>query len=351
MPRRSDLILTAIAPLVWGSSYIVTTEMMPQGYPLTLAMLRALPAGLILLVLVRRLPQGHWWWRVFVLGALNFTVFWTCLFLAAYRLPGGVAATVGAVQPMIVILLARCILGTAIRPASVVAAGVGMAGVALLILGPEARMDMGGVIAGLGGAASMGAGTVLTRKWQPPVGLLTFTAWQLTAGGLLLVPLAVIFEPPLPQLDVLNWIGLLWLGMIGAAFAYVIWFRGVARLPPSIVSGFGFLSPLSAVVLGWVILAEALSYWQIVGGALVLAALVLGQRVGQRAGQSAGPGGPDCPPGISGVSPPDPQDISSAKKAGPVFAWIGCHSEMRKRAKPSGPSPAGSIDTPGTLSA
>ncbi|CAI2931745.1 protein of unknown function [Aminobacter niigataensis] len=49
MSRNSDLLLTAIAPAIWGSTYIVTTEFLPAGYPLTVAMLRALPAGLLLL--------------------------------------------------------------------------------------------------------------------------------------------------------------------------------------------------------------------------------------------------------------------------------------------------------------
>ena len=51
MKHSSDIILTALAPAIWGSTYLVTTEMLPAGYPLTLAVLRALPAGLLLLVL------------------------------------------------------------------------------------------------------------------------------------------------------------------------------------------------------------------------------------------------------------------------------------------------------------
>ena len=57
MSRASDILLTAIAPAVWGSTYIVTTELLPAGYPLTVAMLRALPAGLLLLLLVRLYRQ------------------------------------------------------------------------------------------------------------------------------------------------------------------------------------------------------------------------------------------------------------------------------------------------------
>ncbi|MCG2601145.1 MAG: hypothetical protein KBO59_26975, partial [Achromobacter sp.] len=98
MSRSADLLLTAAAPAIWGSTYVVTTLMLPQGYPLTVAMLRALPAGLLLLLAVRQLPHGIWWLRTAILGALNFSVFWALLFVAAYRLPGGVAATLGAVR-------------------------------------------------------------------------------------------------------------------------------------------------------------------------------------------------------------------------------------------------------------
>ena len=55
-----DLLLTALAPAIWGSSYIVSTELLPQVPPMTVALLRALPAGLLLLAFARRLPQGVW---------------------------------------------------------------------------------------------------------------------------------------------------------------------------------------------------------------------------------------------------------------------------------------------------
>ncbi len=277
MPRRMDLLLTALAPAIWGSSYLVTTEFLPDGYPLTVAMLRALPAGLLLLVIVRRLPDPGWWGRVFLLGALNFSVFWALLFVAAYRLPGGVAATVGAVQPLIVIFLAYFFLRKPILAPSVLAAIGGMGGVALLVLGPEAALDPLGIAAGLGGALSMAAGTVLSRKWQPPVSLLTFTAWQLTAGGLLLLPLALWIEPPLPALTAENVLGLAYLGLIGAAFTYLLWFRGVSRIEPSALSALGFLSPITALLLGWAVLGQDLTLLQIVGFLTVLASVWLSQ--------------------------------------------------------------------------
>ncbi|KZB71302.1 MULTISPECIES: EamA family transporter [Thalassospira] len=283
MNRTTDLCLTALAPIIWGSSYIVTTEMLPDGFPLTVALLRALPAGLILLLVVRQLPPAGWRTRVFILGALNFAVFWSMLFVAAYRLPGGVAATLGAIQPLLVLFLARFALGSGITILGVIAAISGLIGVAMLVLGPTSSLDPIGIAAALFGAASMAAGTVMTRKWQPPVSPLTFTAWQLTAGGLLLIPVALIIEPGFPMPTPVNLVGLVWLGLIGAALTYFLWFRGIARLGPTTVTSFGFLSPTSAVLLGWVILGEALSPLQMTGVIVVLVSIWLGQRAARPA--------------------------------------------------------------------
>lgn len=278
MSRTTDILLTALAPAIWGSTYLVTTEALPEGYPVTLAALRALPAGLLLLAVTRCLPPRAWLGRSFLLGSLNFALFWVLLFVAAYRLPGGVAATLGAVQTMIVILMARGWLGTPIRAGAVAASATGVVGVALLLIGPEARLDPIGVAAGLGGAASMAAGTVLSRKWQPPVSALSFTAWQLTAGGLILLPLALIVEPPLPPLTATNLAGLTWLGLIGAAATYVIWFRGLARIEPGAVSMLSMMSPLTAVILGWAWLGQALTPLQVIGAVIVLGSVWAGQR-------------------------------------------------------------------------
>ncbi|MBY6121529.1 EamA family transporter [Mameliella alba] len=298
MSRTTDIFLTALAPAIWGSTYLVTTEALPDGYPVTLAALRALPAGLLLLAVTRCLPPRAWLGRTFLLGSFNFAVFWVLLFVAAYRLPGGVAATLGAVQTMIVILMARGWLGTPIRAGAVAASAAGVLGVALLLIGPEARLDPVGVAAGLGGAASMAAGTVLSRKWQPPVSALSFTAWQLTAGGLILLPLALIVEPPLPPLTATNLAGLTWLGLVGAAATYVIWFRGVARIEPGAISMLSLMSPLTAVILGWAWLGQALTPVQAVGAVIVLGSVWAGQRANR---PSAAPAVAPIP---AGVKPP-----------------------------------------------
>jgi probable blue pigment (indigoidine) exporter len=268
------LAATAFAPLTWGTTYAVTTELLPPDKPFLAAAIRALPAGLLLLLATRRLPQGVWWWKASALGALNIGVFFALLFVAAHRLPGGAAATIGAVQPLLVAVMASRWIGERLTAAKIAAAAVGLAGVALLVLQSQARLDAVGVAAALGGAASMAGGLVLTKKWGQPASL-AVTSWQLTAGGLLLVPLALFAEGPLPaQLSGLNVAGYAYLSLAGTALAYALWFRGLQLLPAFSASLLGLLSPLVATATGWLVLHQQLSPGQTAGAVLILGTLV-----------------------------------------------------------------------------
>ncbi|WP_319925231.1 hypothetical protein [Xenorhabdus littoralis] len=66
-----NILLTALAPIVWGSTYIITTEVLPPDMPLLASTIRALPAGILLLLICRTSPKGIWLFRIMVLGLLN----------------------------------------------------------------------------------------------------------------------------------------------------------------------------------------------------------------------------------------------------------------------------------------
>lgn len=270
---------TALAPAVWGSTYIVTTEMLPAGHPLFAGLMRALPAGLVALAVGRTLPRGGWWWRALMLGVLNIGLFFPLLFAAAERLPGGVAATLGAVQPLIVAGLAVVLLPEPPSARQFVWGAVGVVGVALVVLGPEATLDPVGVAAGLGGAGAMALGVTLTKRWGRPVGVspVAFAGWQLTFGGLALLPVTAVLEGAPPTIDGQAMAGYLWLGAVGGLAAYILWFRGIAGLPLTSVALLGLLSPLTATMLGSVVLGESFGAAQFAGFVLALAAIVGGQ--------------------------------------------------------------------------
>ncbi|WP_114907764.1 EamA family transporter [Ornithinimicrobium murale] len=279
-PGASVTLATAVAPVVWGTTYVVTTLFLPEDHPLWSGALRALPAGLIALAISRRLPQGLWWGRALLLGTLNIGAFFPLLFLAAYLLPGGVAAIFGAAGPLFVAVLAFPLLGERATRWRLGWGVVAVAGVALMVLLPETALSATGLLAGLASALAMALGTVLSKRWGRPVGPMSYAGWQLTAGGLVIVPLAVLVEGPPPQLDAAAIGGYAWLSLIGALLAYVLWFRGVGHLPAGAVAFLPVISPLVAALLGWLVLGESLTPVQLGGFTLALIAVSSAQRPG-----------------------------------------------------------------------
>ncbi|WP_335985733.1 EamA family transporter [Glycomyces sp. MUSA5-2] len=274
-----DLLLTALAPVMWGTTYFVTTEFLPAERPLLTALLRALPAGLLLILLARKLPRGSWWWKSAVIGLLNIAVFFAFLFIATYRLPGGVAAVLGAVGPLVTAGMTMLVLHTRVPLRTWVLGIAGVAGVSMVVLTAQARLDLTGALAGVGGAVSMATAVVLTKKWGLPrsAGPAALAGWQLTAGGLLLAPLALLVEGGVPELTGTNVLGYLYLGVVNTALGYWLWFRGIGRLSVVPLSFLGLLSPLTAATVGWLLAGETFTVWQTLGFAVALGATLLAQ--------------------------------------------------------------------------
>ena len=268
-----DVFLTAVAPAIWGSTYIVTSELLPPDRPFTAALIRALPAGLLLLVFTRQMPAGRDWWRLLVLGALNIGIFQALLFVAAYRLPGGLAAVLGAIQPLLVMVLAWAVDGRSPAQTTLWSAVAGIFGMAVLLLSPQTVFEPVGIAAALLGAACMAAGVWLTRRWKLDLPLLPLTGWQLVIGGLMLASVAWLADAPLPALGRLEWAAYTYLSLAGALLAYALWFRGVTRLPTVAVASLGLLSPLTAVLLGWALLSQSITGTALLGLLIVLASV------------------------------------------------------------------------------
>jgi len=134
--------------------YLVTQSWLPPDRPLFSATVRALPIGLLLLAARRELPRGDWWWKAAVLGACNISLFFALLFLGAYRLPGGLAATITAISPLLVMVLAWAALGVRAPFARVAGGVVGIVGVGLLVLRNPGSVDLLGLAGALGAVCS-----------------------------------------------------------------------------------------------------------------------------------------------------------------------------------------------------
>lgn len=268
------IFVTAIAPTLWGTTYFVTTELLPQDRPFIAAFLRLLPAGIILVLISRHLPKHNEWQRIIILAILNFSIFHVLLFVAAYRLPGGLAAVVGAIQPLMMMFLIWFIDHRKPARLALVASIIGVFGMAALLLSPSSTWDFLGVIAATTGALLMTCGVFLARRWRTDMPLLAFTGWQLLIAGILLAPLAWIIDPPLVTLTYNNILGYGYLSIFGTSLAYVLWFNGIAKLSPVAVSSLGLLSPISAVIIGWLVLGQSITGIALIGLVAVLGSVL-----------------------------------------------------------------------------
>jgi probable blue pigment (indigoidine) exporter len=266
-------LMTALTPIIWGTTYVLSTEVLPQGLPLSTAAIRTLPAGIVLVLVTRCFRPAIPWWRLLVLALLNIAAFQSLLFVAAQRLPGGIAAVVGAVQPLMIVFLMWWIDRRRPHVLTLCATLLGMAGMGVVFISPDVRLDGFGVLAALAGAACMAVGTFLALRWRDGMPLLPFIGWKLALGGLILAGPAIVLERSLPPLSAMQWMGYAYLSLLGTVLAYVLWFRGLAKLPPVAVSALGLLSPVTAILLGWHLLGEAIHIGQAAGIATVLASV------------------------------------------------------------------------------
>ncbi|MFD8751052.1 DMT family transporter [Kitasatospora sp. NPDC059577] len=305
---------TALAPLAWGANYYVTHTYLPADRPLWGAVLRALPAGLLLLALARRRPRGPWWWRSALLGLLNTAVFFVLLYLASQLLPTSAAATVMAASPLAMLLTAWALAGPRPHRAHLAGAVAGLAGVALTLLGGGGggggggSGGAGGGIGWTGLAASAGAmlvssvGYVLAARWREGADPLAATSWQLTAGGLMLLPLAVTAEGAPPPLDTPTLLAFAYTTLIATALAFTCWFAGLRHLPAGTVGLLGLLNPLAGVLLGTALDGDPFGVRQGVGLALVAAGILLGRpRARAAAPAEAGPAPAEAGPAPAGA--------------------------------------------------
>lgn len=270
------VLLTAIAPIAWGSTYYVTRQVLPADAALWGGVIRCLPAGLIVLLLVRRLPRGSWWWRSFVLGALTVGGLNVLVYVVAQRLPTSLAATLMSTSAAAMLLLSWLLLRQRPRLAAVLGALVGIAGVVVMMGLGGGPVDGWGVAASIGAMLSSSLGFVLTAKWGADVPPLTMTSWQLIAGSVIVLPFAVLFEGPPPALDAPAIAGFAYVIVVATALAYAAWFTGLRRLPGSVVGIVGLLNPVTGVVLGVFLAGEPFGPAQVAGLAMVIVGVVLG---------------------------------------------------------------------------
>ncbi len=268
------LLITLLAPLLWGTTIFTAQMWLSElnSYSLFLSAMRCLPAGLLLLAI------GGWkvhtpLWKIAVLGVLNFSVFFSCLFYAGWVMPGGMAATLIAATPLVVVLFAWPVLGDKPHVKTMITCVVGMAGVAIMVLNKGDSLNPLGLLACFIALLSWPLGIVLGAKWTKHVNLMPFTAWQLLFGGGILLVASLFYEGVPPSVSPAAWGSLAWLSFATTGVAYLAWFYGLDRCNMVTVSMLALASPLIAYILDIVWKGIAPGVAECCGAVLILAAI------------------------------------------------------------------------------
>ena len=276
MGAREWLLLVTLSVL-WGGSFFFIEVMVRELPPLTVVLGRVGIAALALNAYVlarnRRMPGTLRVWGAFlVMGALNGLIPYTLIVWGQQHIDSGLASILNGTTPMFSVVLAHFLTGeermTGGRVAGVV---LGVAGVAVLV-GPEALRGLGpgglGQFAVLAAALTYAFAGIYGRRFKdmPPM---VAAAGQVTGTALLVLPLALIVDEPWTlSPSAAAWGAMLGLALLSTAAAYVIFFRILAAAGATNVMLVTLLVPVSALLLGALVLGER-------PGALVFAGMGL----------------------------------------------------------------------------
>jgi drug/metabolite transporter (DMT)-like permease len=275
-------LLFLLIVLAWGLNYPFVNVGLRSSGPIWLAALRAGVglAGMLVLVTAYRAwgtldAAGRR--DALLLGLPNTALFFGLWFVAAEHVLPGTASVVVYTFPLWVAVLSAPVMGIRLTLAAWASVAAGFVGVALVA--QFWMLGSGGVsplpIAELLLAAvSWAMGTVLFQRRFSPREILSASAYQLTGGFAALLAAAVGVEslrPPAPTVDL--GVSLLWMGLVGTAVAYAIWFTLLGRTPAAQVSAYLFLVPVVALAASAVVFGERLGWVQVGGVALVLVAI------------------------------------------------------------------------------
>lgn len=279
-----DGSLLAVLSVLWGGSFFFNGAALRELPPLTLVFLRVALGAVILLPLLRvqgiSFPKSIAGWRTFVvIGLLNNVIPFSLIVAGQTFIPSGLASILNATTPLFTVLVMAAVGEEALQARRVAGVALGLAGVIILRgWGIETRTWQGlGILLCLGGALSYGFAALAARrllKDSPPLGTATF---QLMASTVMMAIVAAAMEQPwrLPVPGVATWLAVLGLATLSTALAYIVFFQIIRRSGATNVMLVTLLIPVTAILLGWLVLDEPISAREIAGAIVIGSALIV----------------------------------------------------------------------------
>lgn len=281
--RRAYLALALIC-IIWGTTYTAIKYAIIDFPPFLLVGIRQTAAGLLLLILAFgsgkiQMPERRYISRQALTGLATITggngfVTWGMQYVSS-----GLAAIIGSLTPVLVVLLSLAWNGKErINGRLVMGVLLGFAGLALIFregwqdfVRPEYRWGIAGCFASV---FTWSLGTVMSKQWNAPgVPPMLNAGIQITSGGLGGFLMSYFFDTSHEiHHTTQGWLSVAYLIVIGSALAFTLYMFVLKHLSATVSSLYSYINPVVAILLGWALLGEALTPWEVAG----MAATILG---------------------------------------------------------------------------
>lgn len=279
-----DWSLLAVLSILWGGSFFFTGVSLRELPPLTVVFLRVALAAIILLPVLWiyriRLPADLSDWKpFFALALLNNVLPFSLIVVGQTYIPSGLASVLNATTPLFTVLVVAAAGDEKLHARRVAGVIAGLIGV-IILHGPSLDFEAGqsvGILLCLAAAFCYGLAALYARRKlldSPP---LATAAFQLMASSLVMAVVAGAAERPwqLPLPGVATWLAVIGSAALSTALAYIIFFRILRRAGSTNVMLVTLLIPVTAILLGVLVLGEAISLREIVGAVVIGSALLI----------------------------------------------------------------------------
>jgi drug/metabolite transporter (DMT)-like permease len=279
-----DWWLLGLLSVLWGGSFFFNGVVLRELPPLTLVFLRVALAAIILLPMLWvyriRFPGTlAVWRRYFAIALLNNILPFSLIVMGQTYIPSGLASILNATTPLFTVLVMAAAGDEKLLMRRVAGVLTGLIGVITLEgVGLGLKTSEGfGILLCLAAAFSYGLSALYARRKlsdSPPLATATF---QLLASSLMMAVVAAVFERPwqLAMPGVTTWLAMFGLSALSTALAYIVFFQVLRRSGSTNVTLVTLLIPVTAILLGYLVLGESISPREIIGALVIASGLLL----------------------------------------------------------------------------
>jgi drug/metabolite transporter (DMT)-like permease len=277
--------------MIWGGTFVAGRFLAGSLSPMFAASLRFLLASAALLIFIwlaktpLARPTPRQWRQLTLLGFFGICFYNLCFFYGLHYINASRASLIVALNPAVIGLASWLLFKERLGQLKVAGIAVCIAGAGIVIVSRNPQLLAAtadawiGDLLILGCVAGWGVYSLLSRELNQTLGPVQTVTYSILIGTVMLWTLAAfrgeLSWTALVDLGTAQWLSLIYLGVLGSAFAYIGYYDGIRKIGATRSGVFIALNPLTAVILGALLLGEQLTLAMCLGGALILTGIYL----------------------------------------------------------------------------